>query len=196
MGKGGSRPGAGRPAQYRKTLNFWHIDVRRLQRDDLLKEGMVYGWLWRDKNAEELASINVQIVNGAVRFSYRTGSDYDVKVLVGLTETACNYGGLRKWFICPYCSQRCALLYLGRQVACRKCLKLKYPSQSDDQMDASWRRQYKLEEKLGGRGRWRKPKGMHQSTFDSIRMKILEEDLRREVLLVRQCRRFFGKDFI
>lgn len=100
------------------------------------------------------------------------------------------------WFVCSYCSQRCALIYLGKQVACRKCLQLRYPSQADDEMDASWRRQYKLEEKLGGRSWWRKPKGMHQRTFDRIRMGILEEDFRREALLVAECRRFFGKDFM
>lgn len=194
MGKGGYRLGAGRPAQHLKTSNYRHMDVRRLQREDCLKEGMAYSWLWKDDTGEEVASIGVRVEGGGVRFTYQITGEHHVNELVRLTETACNYGGGRMWFVCPYCARRCALVYIGRQVACRKCLKLKYPSQSDDETNASWRRQRKLEAKLGGADYWRKPKGMHQTTFQRIREEIIEEESQREALLVAGWRRMFGNE--
>lgn len=195
MGKGGYRSGAGRPAQYRKTSNFRHMDVRRLQRDGLLKDGMAYGWTWKDDSGNETASISVRIEGGGVRLMYRIGGEHDVSEHVRLIETACNYGGGRMWFVCPYCGRRCALVYIGRQVACRKCLKLRYPSQSDDDTDALWRKQRKLEAKLGGADYWRKPKGMHQTTFDRIRREIIELESKRDWLLVAKYRGMFGREY-
>lgn len=195
MGKGGSRWGAGRPAQHRKTSNFRHMDVRRLQRDGLLKDGAAYGWYWKDDTGKEIASISVRVEGTGVRFMYRIGGEHEVNQFVPLTKTACNYGGGRMWFVCPYCARRCALVYIGRQVACRKCLRLKYPSQSDDETYASWRRQRKLEAKLGGADYWRKPKGMHQSTFDRIHSAIIGEESRREAFLVAEFQRRFSMHF-
>lgn len=198
MGKGGYRLGAGRPAQHRKTSNFRHMDVRRLQREGLLNDGAAYGWTWKDDNGKETASISVRVEGGGVRFLYRVGGEHDVNEHVRLAETACNYGGGRMWFVCPCCGRRCALVYIGRQVACRKCFKLKYPSQSDDETDASWRKQRKLAAKIDSDGtdwvRTQKPKGMHQSTFQRIRRKIIEEDSRREALLVAKWRHLFGNE--
>lgn len=200
MGKGGYRLGAGRPAQHRKTSNFRHMDVRRLQREGLLKDGAAYGWTWKDADTdEETASIGVRVEGEAVRFVYQIGGEHDVNELVRLTRTTCNYGGGRMWFVCPYCSRRCALVYIGRQVACRKCLKLKYPSQSDDETDASWRRQRKLAAKIGADGNewlWKqKPKGMHQNTLQRIRGEIIEEESRREALLVARWCSMFGSQY-
>src|SRR5690606_13988438 len=169
-----------------------------LQREDCLKEGMAYNWLWKDDTGKEVASIGVQVEAGGVRFTYQITGEHHVNELVRLTETACNYGGGRMWFVCPYCSRRCALVYIGRQVACRKCLKLKYPSQSDDETDASWRRQRKMAAKIGADGNewlWKqKPKGMHQNTFQRIREEIIEEESQREALLVARWRRMFGNE--
>lgn len=199
MGKGGYRSGAGRPAQHKKTSNYRSMDVRRLQREGLLKDGAAYGWSWKDDAGNETASIGVQVEGGGVRFTYTIGGEHDVNELVRLTQTACNYGGGRMWFVCSYCAGRCALVYIGRQVACRKCLKLKYPSQSDDETDASWRRQRKMAAKIGADGNnwlWKqKPKGMHQSTFQRIRGEIIEEESRRDMLLVTKYRRMFGSQY-
>lgn len=193
MGKGGSRYGAGRPAQHRKTYNMNRIDVRRLQRDGYLKDGMAYDWAWKDDQGNITSSVGMQVYGGGVQFDYRMG-EHKVSQRVAITATACNYGGNRVWFICPYCTRRCAHVYISRRLACRTCHRLKYPSQSDDETDASWRRQRKLEAKLGGGDYWRKPKGMHQSTFERIRGEIIEEDSRREALLVAKWRSMFGKE--
>lgn len=195
MGKGGYRSGAGRPAQYRKTSNFRSMDVRRLQREGLLKDGAAYGWTWKDDGGREVASIGVRVEGGGVRFTYQITGEHHVNEHVMIATTACNYGGGRMWFVCPYCRRRCALVYIGSQVACRKCLKLRYPSQSDDDTDALWRKQRKLEAKLGGADYWCKPKGMHQTTFDRIRRETIELESKRDWLLVAKYRGMFGSGY-
>jgi len=52
------------------------------------------------------------------------------------TETATRFGGRRLWMLCPRCSRRCRVLFIGfGRVACRRCFRLRYQSQSLDQMD-------------------------------------------------------------
>ena len=49
--------------------------------------------------------------------------------LVEITSTKCNYGGLRKWFICPKCKRRVGVLYRKPLLAsflCRHCQNLTY----------------------------------------------------------------------
>ena len=53
---------------------------------------------------------------------------------VDIEYTSCNYGGLRKWLVCPICGTRRLTLYVSRtSVACRKCAGLIYFKQSDSQ---------------------------------------------------------------
>ncbi len=197
MGKGGYRNGAGRPAQHRKTYNMNRIDVRRLQRDGYLKDGMAYDWAWKDDQGNVTSSISMRIHGGGVRFDYRMG-EHRVSQHVSTTATACHYGGDRVWFICPCCNRRCAHVYIGRQVACRTCHRLKYQSQSDDLTDATWRKQRKLGAKIGSDGTdwaWtQKPKGMHQSTFQHIRGELIELESTRERHLMARWRHLFGKE--
>lgn len=51
---------------------------------------------------------------------------------VSLTTTQQGHGGLRRWFSCPDCGRRCAVVYLrGGILACRKCHGLVYASQRE-----------------------------------------------------------------
>lgn len=48
---------------------------------------------------------------------------------IRLSETECNYGGVRYWFHCPYCYRRVAKLYApAGNFACRHCHELTYTS--------------------------------------------------------------------
>jgi hypothetical protein len=52
---------------------------------------------------------------------------------VTLTQTSCNYGGQRTWFVAPCCGNRAAKLFMRRgRFACRACQKLAYHVQSID----------------------------------------------------------------
>ncbi|MFC1630055.1 hypothetical protein ACFL06_00775 [Patescibacteria group bacterium] len=52
--------------------------------------------------------------------------DYEIR----LATSPCNYGGVRYWFVCPYCNKRVGMLYLVRKYFnCRHCGKIAYLSQ-------------------------------------------------------------------
>ena len=51
-------------------------------------------------------------------------------------------------------------------VACRHCQGIAYASQSDDVLGRAWRRQRKVEARLGENEQ--RPKGMHQTTHERL----------------------------
>lgn len=111
---------------------------------------------------------------GSVRFRYSLAGK-PVEHTVQLTQTACNYGGVRHWFRCEYCSRRVGVLYLsGGQCACRKCFKLAYKSERENSTSRLFRKADKIRCRLGwGAGialpDGRKPKGMHWKTFNRMK---------------------------
>ncbi|GCB03892.1 hypothetical protein [Ralstonia sp. SET104] len=121
--------------------------MRRLHRDNLLRAGLAYGWQWKGDTGKVTASIDVRTDHGGLTVSYTTNGE-DVEQRIGIVTTRCNYGGGRPWFVCPYCHKRRALLYLVRQVACRTCFHMTYPSQCEDAIGRLWRKQTKIEARL------------------------------------------------
>ncbi|WP_338343012.1 hypothetical protein [Fructobacillus fructosus] len=114
---------------------------------------------------------------------------------IALATTKPNYGGVRYWFVCPYCEKRKGTLYqVGRAVICRVCAGLYYVAQDNksrrnmfDKIMALHDKQLNLINKLdpdlynsdNGIDRLtdydlayrmyitpRKPKGMHWATYN------------------------------
>ena len=153
--------------------------------------GLGSGRQFGKRTTNQVTSINVKTVgyadqlHGSVRFRY-THEGKPVEHTVQLTQTDCNYGGVRHWFMCGYCSRRVGVLYLsGGQCACRHCFKLAYKSERETYHDQQFRKANNIRELLG----WRpgiihadgaKPKGMHWKTFN--RMKA-EHDFRVQKIL-------------
>lgn len=186
--KGGNRYGAGRPAQHAKAEHCRRIDIRRFAKADILHPGS-WGWVWNDpETGKETASIGINVISiGLLTLDYSVGG-VPTSEPVRIDRTPCTFGKSRPWFGCPGCGHRVALLYLrGGRFRCRQCHKLRYVSQSLDECGRSWRKQSKLEDRLGEG--WRKPKGMHKAT----RARILEAIWRcegvREDALARFCER-------
>ena len=100
----------------------------------------------------------------------------DLKQVVPLTWTVCNFGGEGPWFICPGlgCDRMVAVLYgPGRYFLCRHCYELVYQSQRDNGMYRALHRAQKIRERLGGSANMmepfpEKPKGMHWSTYERL----------------------------
>lgn len=67
------------------------------------------------KNKLKLALLNQELeING---------------VPTAVSTSSTGNGGLRYWFTCPECGQRCGKLFrVSQRLACRKCLELKYQS--------------------------------------------------------------------
>jgi len=132
--------------------NLLRIDVRKLDfRPD-------QAWQYPPPNG-----IAISVVGDAVHVIHGTADFY-----VDIQRTACNYGGSRYWFSCPRCGDRRAVLYDDgeRTFGCRRCMHLRYASESEDIFDRLRRKCRKLEAKLGDAGD--KPKWMRFALYDQI----------------------------
>lgn len=182
MGTGGSRYGAGRPASHVKAEHCRSLDVRRFAAEKLLRAGS-WTWQWLDAaTGERVASITVFGGEQSIVLHYSANS-VPVRTEVRIIKTPCNYGGARPWFMCPRCGRRVAKLYLrSRYFECRHCHRLSYASQSDDAMGRAWRKQHKVEAKLGED--WQRPKFMHHSTHEKLMDVISQCEEQRDRALV------------
>ena len=60
-------------------------------------------------------------------------------VQLNVSETPCNYGGVRYWFDCPNCHNRISKLYIyNKRFQCRKCADLNYYSQQRTKTDCGY----------------------------------------------------------
>jgi len=177
--------GSGRRYQVGKdtTSDYRSLDVRRLQRDDLLVSGRSFSWNWYS-NDEKVASIQIHTQIDRVLLDYRhRKGDEEWKSQyypVMLDLTACGYGGQRAWFRCPAigCGRRVALLYLGSSgiFACRHCYQLVYACQRETKDDQAARQADRIRDKLGWKrgilnNTGNKPKGMHWKTYRQLTAK-------------------------
>lgn len=175
--------GSGRRYQGGKdtTRERRSLDVRRLQRDGLLKPGQSYGWNWY-RNDEKVSSILIQAESARLILRYqhqsRGGAWQPMEYPVYLEWTSCNLGGSRAWFLCPGegCGRRVAILYIGGGgiFACRHCYRLAYESQRESADDRAIRRADTIRRRLGWKpgianGYGSKPKGMHWHTFERLK---------------------------
>jgi hypothetical protein len=171
--------GSGRRLQSKNTTNdFRRLDVRKLQRDGLLKSGRTCSWKWEhDDETTETVKLQTEIDLLTLTHQYKLGNDdwKEKRFSIFLDWTSCNYGGKRVWFICSHsgCWRRVAILYGGATFACRHCYKLAYPCQRETTLDRATRRAEKIRSRLG----WEegffslpsgKPKGMHWNTFERL----------------------------
>jgi hypothetical protein len=151
------------------------LDVRRFNREGLLKSGNLFSWSW-SRAGREVASMGAFVYQNKLVLSYRSkagGEWEEVKEPVSLEWTPCNFGGERPWFVCPgvRCGRRVAILYgPGKYFLCRHCYDLRYESQREDKKDRALRRAQKIRQRLGGSANMmepfpEKPKGMHLDTY-------------------------------
>jgi hypothetical protein len=118
--------------------------------------------------------------NGCIHVQYHVAGDHlhiDSHLQkVGIERTHCHYGGYRKWFLCPQCSRRSAVLYeMNRLYLCRKCHDLPYTSQRASEFDRQLIRVRKLRDQLKCSHDLSvpvmfKPKGMHWDKFEWLKI--------------------------
>lgn len=160
------------------------LDVRRWQRDGLLKPGWRFDWQWQSDN-QAAVGVTVRVEERQVVLAYRCewddGSQVHLEYPVILDWTPCPFGGGRYWFRCPMegCGRRVAILHWGSsRFACRRCQGLAYSSQREDAIDRNLRRARKIKLKLGGHvdsmgSCPKKPKRMRWRTYERL---IAESD--------------------
>ena len=81
------------------------------------------------------------------------------------------------------------MVYFGRhRFACRTCNKLAYSRQQLDVIDRSWRKQRRIEKKVGGANAIIKQPRMQQATWQRLRAQLAECERTRFDSLVRYVR--------
>src|SRR5579883_1132138 len=158
------------------TSGYLRLDVRYLQRTNMLAEGSYSSLNW-SRNGKPFGWINLRAAHDSVTLIYRhRTSDADEwqseEYPVRIERTPCNYGGHRAWFRCPAlgCGRRVAVLYGDGFFACRHCHQLAYESQREAPYSRALERAQRILIRLGGSGSTSqpfpaKPKGMHWRTY-------------------------------
>lgn len=171
--------GSGRRSDAKTTTESQHwIDIRWLKKQGWLQPGKIGSLSW-SQGGKKTGSIGYKMnLNRMILFyNYRPhgGKWESVEQTIVLSRTPCNYGGYRRWFICPRCRKLVAVLYVaGKHFYCRHCYNLTYSSQQEDQPDRLRRKARKIRTRLGASMNLTesillKPKHMHQKTFDRLR---------------------------
>ena len=162
----------------RTTTESQHkVDIRWLRKQHYLYPGASGHLSWSSRG-EKTGSIRFRIKNDSMILTYRhrqhDGDWDDVEQIVSIDRTSCNYGGHRKWFLCPNCGKRVAILYgAGKYFLCRHCHGLTYDSCNASPIQRIYDKAIKLRKKIGGNGVLVdpipiRPKGMHRSVYKKI----------------------------
>jgi hypothetical protein len=181
------------------------LDVRRLNREGLLKPGWGFSWSW-SRSGQKTASIGGLVEGGdraermVLLFSHRSGPSVEwegVRQSVTLEWTPCSFGGQRPWFVCSGagCGRRVAVLYEpGRYFLCRHCYDLSYQSQRDNKVCWALHRAQEIRQRLGGSSNMmepfpEKPKGMHHKIY----MRLFWEHREAEMEQLVGMREWLGR---
>ena len=166
-------------ADSRATTEIQHrIDIRWLKGQGDLQPGTigVLSWSWgKEKTGSVHYSVGTDRMVLSYRYRHYGGAWEPVEQTISFDQTPCNYGGYRKWFHCPRCRARVAVLYgAGKYFLCRHCYNLTYSSQQEGKVDRLIRKARKIRRRLGASENLFepilfKPKNMHQKTFDRLR---------------------------
>ena len=122
---------SGRPAYYGVIESACRLDIRLLRRRGCLQPGTRRGWSW-SQYGESAGSIAFSVYDDAIELDYVIGESdarQAVRIRIPLTSRPCRYGGVRSYFLCPYCDRTCEVVVMttsGRSWGCRKCLRLRY----------------------------------------------------------------------
>ena len=143
MSKGGSRLGAGRPAQRLKAEACFALHVNYLAKNGYLDEGNWNRLYWKQNGQTQL---NALIISRGHCIDVSIDS---FKQTVVITETPCRLGGARRWLVCPTCFRPMGVLYLrNNRFACRKCQRIAYQSQSGNAQDRMVWKYHTLHDKV------------------------------------------------
>ncbi len=174
------------------------IDIRMMARKNWLRPG-IRGTLNWTCNGEPSGLINYHCLYDKLTLDYKyriNGCEWEpVTEDVYFDSTPCNYGNSRKWFLCPGCGNRCAILCSdGKYFLCRKCYDLPYASQMQGRLerliDQKHKLGYRIFEDYDGEG-WMKKKGMHKKVFNRLNLKYRQLDMAIDEGIFLRCGQYF-----
>ncbi|MBY0110026.1 MAG: hypothetical protein K2X90_02880 [Candidatus Babeliaceae bacterium] len=120
-----------------------------------------------------------------------SGGSYNIST----ERKTCNFGGFYTFFRCPDCSKRMRKLYcLNGKYLCRKCANLCYKTQRLYLSRRLYHMQTKTEDILKNKGGslYDKPYRMHESTFQRIKRKRIDYEIKGEDASRAELREWYG----
>ncbi len=173
-----------------KCEDYLQLDIRQLKAQGRLRPGSSFRWQ-RLRNDEPLGEISIAVSPRSFALSYwwtpHGEEPRKVNQQIGLTWTPCRFGGRRAWFLCPHCTRRCAVVYGVNHLggfACRNCMNLSYECEAEDAIGRFWRKQRKLEARIGADGE--KPKWMRWQSYKRLCERIDTVEEARIATLIRR----------
>ncbi|MEO1661141.1 MAG: hypothetical protein AAFR51_09145 [Pseudomonadota bacterium] len=136
-------------------------------------------WL---QNERCMGSVNCTVTGSTIMLDYVLLDGRSVSAFIELTTTHPQFGGVRRWFVCPDCGRRCRLLHFASAFKCRKCVNAVYPSQYDYVRLAGEAKAKRAREQLGAAvgldiAFATKPKGMHWKTYRKLEQLVWNADV-------------------
>ena len=192
--------GLGSGSYLRRTRRTTTEECRRLDIRWLNKIGALVarrtGLISWSSGGDPCGDIGYTTANDRMILNYKYqihGDDewQSIEQSVMFNRTPCNYGGSRKWFLCPECERRVAILYFtGELFLCRHCVGLTYSCQREVFIYRLMRKARKIRRQLVvgndlfepdclSDGVYYKPTGMHWRTFE--RLKQAENGLQARI---------------
>lgn len=154
------------------------IDIRLLKRQGLLSPG-TSGELHWNINGDIIGSVIYTIAENKLTLWHQLDS-HQLRQDIKFDLTPCNYGGYRKWLLCPACSHRVTTLYTtSGYFLCRHCHRLPYRSSNETKRGRQMLKKHKIGNDIfdyyqSGQG-WGKKSGIHWKTF--CRLKKIYDQL-------------------
>lgn len=161
----------------RKCEDAFPLDIRKLHRSGCLVPGNYLSWSWL-RRGKKYASIGAWVEEGYMILEY-THNDEVARQRIPFNWTTPEYGGKRRWFTCPHCFGRCAVLYsMGQYYGCRACAGVVHKSTGKTSVDRKVIQAVRLRRKIGALPApaydlpENKPINMHHRTFHRIKADI------------------------
>jgi hypothetical protein len=175
------------------TDDMLKLDIRKLHKDGLLKQGLYYTSDW-SRNGNPIGSISIKTEYDRICLIYRNRSGNaieweNIETFVNITWTKCNYGGYRPWFLCPKCYRRVAILYGGKYFLCRHCHNLAYESQKASKearpLDSYLCRIEKIKKRLKSSDYFpKRPKYMHKKNYSKLSYELFDLETKFESMAI------------
>ena len=182
------------------TEDFYSLDLRKLNKLVPFDQNCQFTLEWTTQNKAN-ASIDCRLIDEVLELHYSiikgveraNAVDY-----VNITKTPCNFGGVRRWLLCPGCNKKALVLYIASNFRCRKCHNIYHPSSNEGELFRATRALCRYQDKLNGKNlspidgtsKLSKPKWMRYETF----FKLQNEAQHKHKNFIKHYERSFAID--
>ena len=121
--------GSGRNKRFASRTDAFHqLDLTTFNRDWFAH--YFSGTLSWSRGGRKTATIGFRLAPDHMVLAYSVaGQDKYINERLNFEFTTQNFGGTRRWIICPACGERCRVLLGGTYFRCRQCHRATCPSQ-------------------------------------------------------------------